>query len=77
MYIYISEALQVSLGNLFRKKNTEPIKGRDMPILHEIEANEHEKHLSEDEKYDRVNALFDMLGGMQKSFEASKKGGGQ
>ena len=34
--IYVMEAFSVVLGNAFRKKNAEPIKYRDKPILKEV-----------------------------------------
>ena len=34
--IYVMEAFSVVLGNAFRKKNAEPIKYRDKPLLKEI-----------------------------------------
>lgn len=69
--IYIYEALNTVLGNVLRKKGSKPKSYRSMTLFEEMEKNEHEKHLSEEEKAERIDALFSMLGGMQERFEKS------
>lgn len=70
--IYTYEAFQVVLANAFSKKGAKPVKYRDMPIIAEIKAQEHENNLSEEEKAHRRKQLLANLVGMQERFEAAK-----
>lgn len=70
--IYTFEAIQTVAANIFSKKGAQPIKYRDMSILAEMRAQEHENNLSEEEKEERRQQLMQMLVGMQKRFEESK-----
>lgn len=75
--MYIFEAVSTALANAFRKKGTKPIPYRTKGFLEVIRENEHSNRpLTEEEKNEQINNLFAMLGSMQKSFEASHKGGG-
>jgi len=70
-YIYYSNAIEVALGNAFRKKGSKPYEHMQEPLLAKYEKEHHV--LTEDEKKESVKSLFAMLGEMQNNFENHKK----
>ena len=70
-YIYYSNAVEVALGNAFRKKGSKPYEHIQEPLMAKYEKEHHE--LTETEKKSSVELLFASLGKMQENFERSKQ----
>ena len=70
-YIYYSNAVEVALGNAFRKKGTKPYDHIQEPLLAKYEKEHHK--LTEAEKKTSVEMLFASLGQMQENFERYQK----
>ena len=67
--IYTMSALQASVGNLFKKKGTDPIKYIEEPLP----IFEERKELTEEEKLSEEKKLLLMLESMQFAFEINHK----
>lgn len=71
--IYFQDAIMSSIGNAFRKKGALPHEYYKKPLITQYE-DEH-RPLTEKEKMQYVNEVFDNLIGMQKRFEDSQRDG--
>jgi flagellar motility protein MotE (MotC chaperone) len=71
--IYTFQAVQTALANAFRGKGTKPIEYRNKSIMAEIEEQRRIMNPTEEEKKKQLDQLREMLFGMQKRFEESKK----
>ena len=67
--IYTMSALQASVGNMFKKKGTDPIKYIEEPLP----IFEERKELTEEEKISEEKKLLLMLESMQFAFESNNK----
>ena len=67
--IYTMSALQASVGNMFKKKGTDPIKYFEEPLP----IFEERKELTEEEKISEEKKLLLMLESMQFAFESNHK----
>ena len=67
--IYTMSALQASVGNMFKKKGTDPIKYIEEPLP----VFEERKELTEEEKLSEEKKLLLMLESMQFAFESNHK----
>ena len=67
--IYTMSALQASVGNMFKKKGTDPIKYIEEPLP----IFEERKELTEEEKLSEEKKLLLMLESMQFAFESNHK----
>ena len=65
--IYTMSALQASVGNMFKKKGTDPIKYIEEPLP----IFEERKELTEEEKLSEEKKLLLMLESMQFAFESN------
>lgn len=68
MGAYVLEAVGVAMGNTFGKKGRK-VEYRSKPFMADIDLEP--KALSEKEKIERTNALFNMLSIMQSNFNNS------
>lgn len=71
--IYTYQAVQTALANAFRGKGAKPIEYRDKSIMAEIEEQRRLLNPTEEDKKKQLDQLREMLFGMQKRFEESKK----
>lgn len=71
--VYTYEAVTTALANAFRGKGAKPIDYRNKPIMVEIEEQRRLMNPTEEEKKKQLDQLREMLFGMQKRFEESKK----
>ena len=67
--IYTMSALQASVGNMFKKKGTDPVKYIEEPLP----IFEERKELTEEEKLSEEKKLLLMLESMQFAFESNHK----
>ena len=72
--VYFYDAVQVALGNAFRKKGSKPLEYRDKPILQAYEEKQRLLNPTEEEKKQHIDNLFAMLGQMQANFERTHGG---
>lgn len=71
--VYTYEAVRTALANAFRGKGEKTIDYRNKPIMVEIEEQRRLMNPTEEEKKKQLDQLREMLFGMQKRFEESKK----
>lgn len=67
--MYTMSALSATVGNMFRKKGTEPNKYLEEPLP----VFEERKELTEEEKYTEEQKLLLTLETMQRAFEMNKR----
>lgn len=71
--IYTYEAVSIAIANAFRSKGSKPAEYRKKPIMVEVEEQRRLLNPTEEDKKKQLDQLREMLFGMQKRFEESKK----
>lgn len=63
MGAYVFEAVSIALNNVFAKNSSKKKNYRDKPYLAEEEERRKIEHMTEEERKDRVEKIFQMLTG--------------
>lgn len=71
--IYTYEAVSIAIANAIRSKGSKPAEYRKKPIMVEVEEQRRLLNPTEEDKKKQLDQLREMLFGMQKRFEESKK----